>query len=185
MARPKANWKQLEAEFLASDKSLTEFQAHVQKTMGITRRTFYRWACAEKWKEKKQALQRRAAERVVKKAEDELVKRWGRQIKLWEGIEAHVAATLRRSIGPDGRIVKPLKPGPLKSLADTLSQALKSLRLIYGESTENVDSRHYHKMVVDMVERFERGDPDVVIPGEVVDDAADLPSEDEGDQADA
>lgn len=154
-APSKYDWDSLYAEWIASGLTANKFR----ESKGIDKRTFYNAVEKHRWWEKAEAIKARAVARVEDAQVDAAVERWKEQEKLWRAVEVQAASILRRTIGDDGRITRPLKPGELATLTAALERALKARRLIAGESTENTAVKgSLHPDLVKLVLRQRRAE---------------------------
>lgn len=112
-------------------------------------------------------MQRKGLERIKSKAVTAEVKKWERQLRLTDALQAHISKLLRKGVSSDGDIVMPLEPHELAALSMALERTTKTQRLLVGESTENNATNHYHDTMVDMIEKLENGSMGI-IEGEVV-----------------
>ena len=130
----KYDWDALYAEWVSSGLSMNKFRI----LKGFDGGFFYNAIDREGWWEKAE----RVAEKITAAAEarvvDATVARWDEQEALWREVERQAAAIMRATIGPDGKIASPLEPSELATLTAALERALKSRRLIAGESTDNM-----------------------------------------------
>ena len=125
--------------------------------------------------EEKEKMKQRAIQRAIKSGEKDLTQKYQNQMKLWQAVEVQAAAIMRRTLGQTGQIEKLLEPSELASLSQAIERALKGQRLIRGESTgESPQStNNYHVAIVEILEKLERGDPDLVLDAGAVEKTED------------
>lgn len=142
----KHDWLALQNEFIFSEESLSEFA----KKRSIAPSRFHRVAAKFQWLEKRDEINRKAAEKASQKAIAIKANRWANQSKLWGAMDAQVAAHLKKTI-QDGQIVHPIQPGELTHLSGTLERSLKSQKLIEGESTGDERNTDIQSLIIQQV----------------------------------
>lgn len=147
------DWDALKAEFICGFESLAAFAAR----KGITSYMVYAKADDAGWVQARQEVKEKAMDEAKSHAVTVVAERWKKQLSLWEAVEAHAAQLLRKGV-QDGKIVMPMEPGELAQLTSALDRALKSQRLIWGESTENVVTKNLHVEMVKMLEDQKGGE---------------------------
>lgn len=147
------DWDALRLEWLAGTDTMSAFR----DKKGISRSLFLRMTKKHKWKEAREKLRAKVIAKGQEKVEGIVAKRWEQQMRLWGDVESQVQSLLSKKKG--------LKASDVAALSVALERALKSQRLIRGESTENTVSKNYHAVMVDMVEKLEGGTLDAEIEG--------------------
>jgi hypothetical protein len=133
----KYDWEALKREWLqSSNVTLNQFRL----SKGIAQAHFYRTINAEEWIETRAKIDKRAIQRIEEKAVNSIVNKWDDYSRLWKAVKAQAAAILNKTRQKDGTIV-PMRPTDLVNLTNSIETALKSERLIHGESTENIEER--------------------------------------------
>lgn len=128
----KYDWPALEAEWLqCPEETLDSFR--VRK--GVPNAThFYKRARQFKWAEKKAEIIARARKKIMTRTANAVAERWGDYTKLWSAVKFQAAAILKSTRDAEGNII-PLDPQKLSQLSNAIETALKSEKLIAGEST--------------------------------------------------
>lgn len=151
--RNEIDWTTVYADFMHSPSNVTLNQ--IRNKHKIQANAFYERVQREKWLEKKQAMNERAIEKITGSAENEIVKKWQTQEKLWRLLEAQVSTWLAKTLDETKtKIVKPIDPKNLASLSDTLEKSLRCRKLLEGEASEITEMRnisvHIGKLIKDV-----------------------------------
>ena len=139
----------LKAEWLQGEETLKAFAAR----KGITAEgTFYRKVKEYGWAEARERIRSAALAKIEATTVKKYAAEWERQMKLWTRVEDLADSIMtRREEFIDG--------SELAQLTAALDRALKSQRLIRGESTENVETKNYHLAIVQMLKDMGGGPP--------------------------
>lgn len=137
MPRPQRthDWEALKVEWLATNLSINQFR----ETKDIQPAVLYKAIDVEDWYQARSKMHQRTLEKLSNKKADMLVRKYEDYYKLWGAVKGQAASILRKTQKPDGTI-EPLLPSELRSLTEALERALKSERLLDGESTENFNT---------------------------------------------
>lgn len=147
------NWLALKADFIQSNETLFQFlQRHGIKN----EQWFYRMARKYGFREAQEASRIKAVEKVSDSTARKYAVEWERQMKLWRAVES-VAARILNEMAE--KRPQRMDASKLANLTAALERALKSQRLVLGESTENVNSRNYHMAIVQALKDVESGQP--------------------------
>ena len=115
------------------------------------------WAKNTKgWREKKEELIDAIIEKTKNKVATKFAKDWSNQFKLWKAIEIQAGAILRKTIGENNEIIRPMNANELASLAGACERALKSQKLLHGEATENTNINNLHSAIVNVIHEVEK-----------------------------
>lgn len=125
------NWEQLRGEFLASDESLNQFRIR----HGISRDYFY--VKTKSWPAERTQTREDAISIIKDKAIPEMYEQFVTQQKsILQMLNVQIIELYKKTLDKDGKnVIAPLKSGELVNIANTVSLALKSFRLIEGKST--------------------------------------------------
>ena len=140
------DWTALMVTWLQSDPDMNLHQFMIAQGLPITGQS-YGLLKKHKFQEKKDALNERIITRISRKAENTVVQRWEKNMRIWQAVESHVAAHLRASVR-DGKIIRLIDANELSALSISLERALKMQRLIVGESTERIAGEVSHHLDV-------------------------------------
>lgn len=156
------NWNALKVEFMTGDMTLNELRIK-HDIVGMA--NFYKQATG--WLEEREKLHKKAIEKIKSKTLNNAVKGWEDQQKLWKAVEVQAGRLLQKSLSDE----KGLRPRDLDNLASAIEKALKSQRLILGQSTENVANSSIHKHLIEMNRKIENNEDiiDADIPEEIKD----------------
>lgn len=132
----KYDWDALKTEWISTNKSLNQFR----EEKGIGSSTFYQNISREEWEAARKKVNDRALEKTIERTSTQIAKKWADYSKLWNAVKTQAAHILKATQRPDGKVV-PLRTGQLVQLTMAIETALKSERLIDGESTENVHNK--------------------------------------------
>jgi len=141
------NWLKIKQEYMSSTKPLSAILAKYKVSRGRNTQNH-----TAGWIEEKKQLQNQVISKIKNKVVKKQIKEWERQQKLWKDIEIQAAKILKKYSNQNMTI----SPKDLASLASAIQTALKSQRLIKGESTENIDQRNIHLAIVDIIETAEK-----------------------------
>lgn len=146
--RPKRHldWPALKTEWLQGNDTLNKFRERYK----IGTNVFYPHVEKEKWNEAKADILRRAEAKAATIAVNTKVKEWERQINLWQAVEGIAARLMTRRQDT-------MNAGELAALSAAIERALKSQKLILGQSTENVESKSLSMSILKIIEHAENG----------------------------
>lgn len=146
--KTKIDWPALKAEFLASQDNPHSFMKRKKLLGKMAIPTFYKIVSEQKWLEDRADINQKALDNTKRSLVEQKTKEWDRQIKLWHAVEGIAAKIMSmRANTMDG--------GELAQLSSALERALKSQRLILGESTENISEKSMSLRVLKIVEQVE------------------------------
>jgi len=123
------DWFALREEFMGWGQSMREFSKHKK----IPLRTLFTRYSKEGWEEQRQQLRAKAATEARAKIVDRMSTINADLFETWLAMLSKVRMHLREGSTPNE-----MKAGRLKLLSATLDQATKNMRLLSGESTDNV-----------------------------------------------
>lgn len=112
------------------------------------------------WIDERKKLHNRILERLKTKVVNASVKEWDRQLKLWLKVEDRAKDIL------EAKKKKPTAKD-VANLSIALEKALKSQRLIAGESTENLKSTSLHLQLIQLSKKINQGEIIDDIPEEI------------------
>lgn len=124
------DWGALKLEWLNTDLTLNQFR----EKKGIDTAHFYRSINAEQWHDARQDIYKKALNKLQERKSTQLASRYDDYLKLWGAVKVQAARILKDAHDQND----PLKPSQLAQLTQAIETALKSEKLILGESTENV-----------------------------------------------
>ena len=131
----KFDWDTLKQEFICGSESLNAFR--IRK--GINRDWAYKKAKENDWEGSRQRLKESASRQIEKKYEKDLVSTWGHFLEPLEEIREKVSLLIQRETNT---------PKDFKDLAGALDILVKNLRLLKGESTQNISKRvNVHQLI--------------------------------------
>jgi hypothetical protein len=138
------DWPALKAEWLSGNDSLNHFREKHKIHLNV----FYPNIEKGKWREAKDEIMKRAEARAATIAVNTRVEEWKRQMNLWQAVEGIAAQIMTRRR-------ENMNAGELAALTSAIERALKSQKLILGESTENVESRSLSMTILKLIEKVE------------------------------
>ena len=168
--KPNRDWYALEGQFQEFKGTLFAFA----QSVGIPIATLWRVAKARNWEYRRESVQARALANATSHTIAGETHKYIAGIKnALAGLEA-IAENFRKA---QARGVT-LAPKEVASLMESNDKAIKTLRLILGDSTENVETRpNYHKQAADIIAALESEGileaevvPDTGNPGEIPED---------------
>jgi hypothetical protein len=143
------NWPALKAEWLAGNETLNQFR----KRYRISGSNFYYLIHKQGWIEAKEEVLKRAEAKAATIAVNTKVKEWQRQMNLWQAVEGIAARIMSRR-------AESMNAGELAALTSAIERALKSQKLILGQSTENVESHTLSMTILKLIEKVENDGAD-------------------------
>lgn len=166
MAARRIDWAALKAEWLQSDETLHAFQ--VRKRLG--ERNFYRVAKRDGWTAAREEIGKMAGRRIEQKLARETADKWFAHRELFRGAHSHAAAILKKSLGSNGEVLKPLSPAELLQLVTAIQKMGQAEAFMSGEATDHLkvsgQMAHAH-LVAGLMGAFHKGDPGVIDPAAI------------------
>lgn len=148
---PQYDWEKLKTEFIQTTENPNQFRLR----HGISQQTFYSRMASGNWIEEREDVHKRGAVKAKDSLVDKIAEEWKREFNILRGLQAQVISTIRTTTDADGRITAPLSPRDIRSLAGAMESILKSLRLLAGQSTDNLATVNYHEAVVKLIQETE------------------------------
>jgi len=143
----KINWHKIKGEYLTSTDSLRSVLRRYKVSGGLNTENH-----TKGWKVEREKLHNKIVETIKSKMVTTEVTKWEQQTKLWKAVEGEAEKILDTYTGTDYKMdVK-----DLSNLCQALQTALKSQRLIVGESTENVSTKNIHIDLVELIKEAEK-----------------------------
>lgn len=137
------DWDSLKSEYMQGNMTLNELRL---KHNINGQANFYKQVNSRKFEEARQKIRTKAVQKIENNQIKRYAKEWDNQMSLWQNVESMAQKIMSRKR-------ETLEPDELSSLSTAIEKALKSQRLILGESTENNANVNVHAALADLLEK--------------------------------
>ena len=129
---PVHDWNKMKMEWLESDLTINKFR----ETKEINNGYFYTNIDVDDWYKAKHELDKKTLNKLTNKLSTEIANKYSDYNKLWKAVKIQAASIIKKTQKKDGTI-SPMSTYDLNNLSRVIETALRSERLIQGDSTEN------------------------------------------------